>query len=467
MEFNRFRLQIIIRSLLIGLSAFLFFYMLNNSYTITAVFVLLLSGLQIYLLIQFAEKTNHDLSRFLSSIEFKDFSQSFHEKKFGTSFKELHHSFNNIIQQFQKTRSEMEEHFQYLQTVVKHVRTGLIGYSSNGDIDLINDAAKELLGIETLINIKHLNNVSSGLVKILSSINAGGKSLVKVNINNKVHQLSVYAAEFRMRAENYTLVSLQDITNELENERLSNEMDIARLVQKRLLPVRFPDIPGYSLSAECIPALEVGGDYYDFVHLNEDKIGLVIADVSGKGLPAAFYMTLVKGIFQSYAETSFSPKEVLIKLNSLIYRTIEKRSFITMTYVIFDYKTGKMLMARAGHEPAVYFSSYSDPVKLLQPKGIGLGLESGEIFSQSIIEQEVELNPGDSLLLYTDGLTDQKDKNNIDLGIDKFLEIIKKYKNVNQEDFSKSLLAEIRNYKNNSPQYDDITFIKLTRNTSD
>lgn len=465
MAFNRFRLNIIFRSILLGLTALLFFYILYNHYIISALFILLLFGLQIFLLVRVVDKTNRDLSRFLNSIQFNDFSQNFNEKNLSPSFNELHTSFNNIIKEFRKTRSEMEEHFQYLQTVVRHVSTGLISFNRNGDIELINEAAKELLGIDNIINIKQLNAVSSDLAETIVSKNRGRKPLVTVNINSEMRQISVSAADFKMRGKDYTLVSLQDITSELENERLNNEMDIARVLQKKLLPVKFPDVPGYSLSAECLPASEVGGDYFDFIRLDENRIGIVIADVSGKGLPAAFYMTLAKGIFQSYAAGSGSPKEVLIKMNSLIWRTIEKRSFITMTYAVLDFKSNKIIIARAGHEPAVLVSSDSN-VRMIKPKGIGLGLEPGEMFSKSLIEEETEFKQGDSLILYTDGLTDAKDLNNNDFGTDGLIKVIRKFRNDNSDIFSHTLLGEIKAFRGNAPQFDDITIISITRNPS-
>lgn len=465
MASNRFRLQIIVRSVLLAVSAFLFFYLLNHDYTLSSAFILFLSVVQVVLLIKFIDKTNRDLSRFLNSIEFNDFSQNFSERNYGTSFKELHSSFNFIIQQFRKTRSEMEEHFQYLQTIVNHVRTGLIAYDRSGAIELINEAAKELLGLENILNVRQLNQISAELADTLSFINPGDKSLLKVNIKGKYHQLSVASAGFRMRAKNYTLVSLQDITSELENERLSNEMHIARVLQDQLLPKKFPDIPGYSVFAECVPALEVGGDYFDFVKLNEHKTGIVIADVSGKGLPAAFYMTLVKGIFQSYAGSSCSPKEVLTKMNSLLYKIVEKRTFITMMYAVLDHKLNKLVVARAGHEPVIRFNS--DKIDLLQPKGIGLALESGEVFSKSIFEQEIDLFTGDLLLFYTDGLTDARDGESHELGIDHLLQIIHKHSRSSTKDFTESLLSEIKVFSKSTSQYDDITLITLKRNTAD
>ncbi|HSR19124.1 MAG TPA: hypothetical protein VLM39_13605, partial [Ignavibacteriaceae bacterium] len=160
----------ILRSFLLGASVFLFYYLLDNNLIISSILILLIFFIQIYLLIHFVEKTNRDISRFLNSIKFSDFSQSFTEKKLGSSFKELQNSFNNVMEQFKTTRSEMEENFQYLQTIVKHINTGLICFRENGDIELLNDAGKELLGINELTNINNLNTVNSSLVEKLINI---------------------------------------------------------------------------------------------------------------------------------------------------------------------------------------------------------------------------------------------------------------------------------------------------------
>ncbi|MCG6958650.1 PP2C family protein-serine/threonine phosphatase, partial [bacterium BMS3Abin03] len=245
----------------------------------------------------------------------------------------------------------------------------------------------------------------------------------------------------------------------------------ARDVQFKMLPKENPTIPGYLISSMCIPALEVGGDYFDFIKINESKIGIVIADVAGKGLPAAIYMTLTKGAFQSYAALSNSPKEVLTKLNSLIYDTIERGSFITMFYAVIDFENNKLIFARAGHEPVIHFNNKEEKLSLLRPVGIGLGLEEGKIFSRSIEEKEIEISEGDSLLFLTDGLTDSKNEDNNDFGMKNLLDVIKNYNGKGLNTEPKDLLSNVHNkiktFRNNSPQYDDITAIAVTKKHSD
>ena len=468
MDFNRFRFGVVFRSILLGVTIYLAVYLTGKDLLITTILLFVLVLLQIYLLIHFVEKTNRDLTRFFNSIKFSDFSQTFNEEKYGSSFKNLYKSITKVVEQFRKTRSEMEENFNYLQTTVKHINIGLISYKEDGSIELINKAAKELLSIDEIKNINQLSPLNSGLVDELRNIDIGGKSLVKLNTINGVLQLSIAAAKFKMRGQNFTLVSLQDISSELERERMYNELEIAREVQFKMLPKENPVIPGYSVSSLCIPALEVGGDYYDFIQLDENRTGIVIADVAGKGLPAAIYMTLTKGAFQSYAASSTSPKEVLTKLNSLIYNTIERGNFITMFYAVLDSQNNKLIFARAGHEPIIHFNKMDEKLSLLKPVGIGLGLEEGKIFANSIKEEEIEISESDSLLFYTDGLTDTKNETNSDFGIDRLLEALKKYHRKTSDNKSENLLDvltdEIKVFRDKSPQYDDITVISITRN---
>lgn len=470
MGFNRFRLEIILRSVFLGATIWLAVYLAGKELVFTSALLAALVLLEIYFLIHFVEKTNRDLTRFFNSIKFSDFSQSFNEKNYGSSFKSLHDSINNVIDQFKKTRSEMEEHFQYLQTTVKHINIGLISYKENGDIQLLNDAAKELLGIDEIKNINQLSPVNNQLVDELRNIETGKKSLVKINVDNKVLQLSIAAAKFMMRGRKFTLVSLQDISSELERERMYNELEIAREVQFKMLPKQNPVVPGYLISSMCTPALEVGGDYYDFIRLDKNRLGIVIADVAGKGLPAAIYMTLTKGAFQSYAASSSSPKEVLTKLNSLIYNTIERGNFITLFYAVLDFEKDKLTFARAGHEPVIHFNKKDDGISLLKPVGIGLGLEEGKIFSRSIEEDEIDLSNGDSLLFITDGITESKNETSSDFGMINLIEVIKKFNisssNSKPEELLNKLSNEIKHFRKNAPQYDDMTAIAIVKEPS-
>ena len=465
---KNFQIVLIIRVLILAASIFLLSYLyFNLTLPTTQVIVLALIVLQVYLLIRHVNVTNYELSKFFNSVKYSDFSRVIMPKRLGLSFKELNKSLSNVIKQFQTTRSETEEHFQYLQTVVKQVGTGLISFTDNGDITLFNESAKKILNTHELKNVHSLTNISEDLVASLNTIRTGEKELLKFFANGKQINLSIFASEFKLRGEMHKLVSLQDISSELERERLHKELEIARDVQFKMLPKENPNIPGYLISSMCIPALEVGGDYFDFIKLGENKIGIVIADVAGKGLPAAIYMTLTKGAFQSYAALSDSPKEVLTKLNTLIYDTIERGSFITMFYAVLNFNNDKLAFARAGHEPVIYFNNKEEKLSLLKPGGIGLGLEEGKIFSKSIEEQEIDISQGDSFLFLTDGLTDAKNEMNVDFGMDNLLDVIKKYdrKSANKQPggLLDKISEEIKSFRNNSSQYDDITAIAITK----
>ena len=468
---KNFQFGLIIRILVLTASIFLLSYLyFNTTLFTTEIIILVLIVLQIYLLIKYVNVTNYELSKFFNSVKFSDFNRIIMPEKFGPSFKELNKSLSNVITQFQTTRSETEEHFQYLQTVVKQVGTGLISFNENGDITLFNESAKKILNTHELKNIHSFSDISKDLVVSLNSIKTGEKELLKLSTDGRQIHLSIFACEFKLRGKMYKLVSLQDISSELERERLHNELEIARDVQFKMLPKENPVIPGYLISSMCIPALEVGGDYFDFIKLDENKIGIVIADVAGKGLPAAIYMTLTKGAFQSYTGLSDSPKEVLTKLNSLIYDTIERGSFITMFYAVLDYENDKLTFARAGHEPVIYFNNKKEKLSLLKPGGIGLGLEEGKIFSESLEENEINVFDGDSFLFFTDGLTDSKNDKNSDFAMNNLLDVIKEYENkslyIQPGKLLDKLTSEIKSFRNNIAQYDDMTAIVINKKHS-
>jgi len=468
---KNFQFGLIIRILLLAGSIFLLSYFyFNFTLPVTQIIILAIIVLQVYLLIKYVNVTNYELSKFFNSVKFSDFNRVIMPEKLGPSFKELNKSLSNVITQFQTTRSETEEHFQYLQTVVKQVGTGLISFNENGDITLFNESAKKILNTHELKNIHSFSDISKDLVVSLNSIKTGEKELLKLSTDGRQIHLSIFASEFKLRGKMYKLVSLQDISSELERERLHNELEIARDVQFKMLPKENPVIPGYLISSMCIPALEVGGDYFDFIKLDENKIGIVIADVAGKGLPAAIYMTLTKGAFQSYTGLSDSPKEVLTKLNSLIYDTIERGSFITMFYAVLDYENDKLTFARAGHEPIIYFNNKKEKLSLLKPGGIGLGLEEGKIFSESLEENEINVFDGDSFLFFTDGLTDSKNDKNSDFAMNNLLDVIKEYENkslyIQPGKLLDKLTSEIKSFRNNIAQYDDMTAIVINKKHS-
>ena len=236
MVFNRFRISCIIRVLLIGATIFLFFYLLYQTKLYTALIILgALILYQIYALIYYVEKTNRDLARFFQSIKYGDFSQTFRDTGFGPSFDSLKSAFADVMNSFQKTRTEKEEHFRYLQTVVQHVGIGLIVFQPDGEVELINTAAKRLLRIPRLKNIKYLESLSKPLVKTMLRLKSRESALVKVEDENEILHLALYASEFKLRGQKYSLVSIQNIHSELEEKEMEAWQKLIRVLTHEIM----------------------------------------------------------------------------------------------------------------------------------------------------------------------------------------------------------------------------------------
>ncbi|MCL6100042.1 MAG: SpoIIE family protein phosphatase, partial [Bacteroidetes bacterium] len=200
----------------------------------------------------------------------------------------------------------------------------------------------------------------------------------------------------------YAAVALENaklIEESIEKERLEKELDVARDVQEKILPQSIPSTDQLQISALFVPAFEVGGDYYDFFELANNKLGFVVADVSGKSISAAFIMSEVKGIFESLAKIILSPSEILIKVNDILKESLDKKSFVTAVYGIIDRDTGKLSFARAGHPWGIHCNR--GKISRVQPSGIGLGLDFSSNFINSIKEMEIQLENNDIFVCYS------------------------------------------------------------------
>lgn len=246
-----------------------------------------------------------------------------------------------------------------------------------------------------------------------------------------------------------------------ERVRLQKELEIAHRVQLGLLPKNQPKVAGFDIAGVCVPALEVGGDYFDFVELHDGNLGIAVGDVSGKGIPAAIYMTLTKGILQSHAGEESSPKQVLSKVNNLMYRTIERNWYVSMFYAVLDSRQRALRFARAGHNPGIVFRSGESHARLLQTAGIGLGLDSGDVFTRTLVEGELQMTPGDTLVLYTDGFTEAMNSRQEEFGEQRFLELLQRYKNSSAQELVRYIFNEVREFVGDHPQHDDMTLVIL------
>ncbi len=246
-----------------------------------------------------------------------------------------------------------------------------------------------------------------------------------------------------------------------ERERMARELEIAKNVQNNLLPRFNPSISHFEFGGICIPALEAGGDYYDFVQMHNGMIGTAIADVSGKGLPAAIYMTLTKGALQAYAEDEPSPRKVLSRINSIVYRSVARGTFISMIYAVMDTRTRKVRFARAGHNPLVFFSTDNDSAKLFTPNGLALGLDNGDKFDPTLEEMEITLKPGDVLVFYTDGFSEAMDSRSNEFGECRLVELIEATRHLPVNEMLEKIESGIKKFVGNAPQHDDMTMVAI------
>ncbi len=231
MVFKRFRFQVILRIVLLVGTIIAIFYIYNQtSYNISLFILFALAVIQIVLLIRYVEKTNKKLDQFLQSIKHSDFSISFSDAGLGKSFEGLTRSFTEVIEEFKKNRAEKEEHFNYLQTIIQHVTIGIIAFRKDGKVDIFNNAVKKMLKIKNLRNIKDLGILKEDFPKVLFELMAGDRTLYKLFIEDELLHLSIYTTEFRMRDEDYTLISLQDISTELDEKEIESWQKLIRVL---------------------------------------------------------------------------------------------------------------------------------------------------------------------------------------------------------------------------------------------
>lgn len=236
MVFKKFRINCTIRVLLLGATFCTFFYFLFRTNIYAALVIIgLFIIYQIYSLINYVQKTNRELTRFLESIKYSDFSQTFKDDGRGSSFTALKKALTDVMNAFRKTRAEKEEHYRYLQTVVQHIGIGLIAFQPNGDVELINTAAKRLLRTAQLKNIKSLQSLSKHLVETFFELKPRERALVKVEDENELLHLALYATEFKLRGQKYSLVSIQNIHSELEEREIEAWQKLIRVLTHEIM----------------------------------------------------------------------------------------------------------------------------------------------------------------------------------------------------------------------------------------
>jgi serine phosphatase RsbU (regulator of sigma subunit) len=266
---------------------------------------------------------------------------------------------------------------------------------------------------------------------------------------------------------NSMTASIEDLlAQKAEKERLEQELRIARSIQMSLLPQGGLATAGFALTAHCEPAREVGGDYYDYLPIDADRMGILIADVSGKGTSAALYMAELKGIVLSLSQVHASPRELLIDANRILSRHLDSRSFITITYAVLDLRERTLRYARAGHCPLIYMPGpYCDDraAQVLTPDGmvVGLQLDEGQMFSRHLEEATIPFGPGDLFLLYTDGITEAMNPEGDCFGDDRLAALVTGHAHLPAEELRERILRDVRAFAGSVAQQDDMTMVLL------
>lgn len=248
----------------------------------------------------------------------------------------------------------------------------------------------------------------------------------------------------------------------IEKQRLEKELDVARDIQKRILPVKNPVVKNLSISTFFTPAFEVGGDYYDFFEIDSNKLGFVIADVSGKGISAAFIMAEIKGIFNSLSKMINTPKQILEKVNEILLQRLTKKDFVSALYGIIDSEKEELTFARAGHCPAILIRN--SKIQTFKTSGIGLGLTNSFDFNNHLEEITINLKDDDTLAFYTDGITESKNDKLEDFGEEHFSNILIEHSDKSVNEITDEVIKEVSLFSRSHHQYDDITLIILKWN---
>jgi len=276
-------------------------------------------------------------------------------------------------------------------------------------------------------------------------------------------QLGALAVSFNEMTSSITVL----LREAEEKKRLEEELRIARTVQMSLLPPGDLTLPGLAVTAVCLPAREVGGDYFDFFRLEDGQLGLLIADVSGKGTSAAFYMAELKGLLLSLSRIHRSPRALLIEANRVISAHLDSRSFITMTYAVIDAAARTMVYARAGHTPLIHYRpgravrGNGNGVTILAPDGLVLGIkiDGGRMFEELLVEATLSLEDDDLLLFFTDGISEAMNNQEDCFGETRLGQLVAEHGHMPSDQLRERILREVDTFVDGAPQHDDMTMI--------
>jgi sigma-B regulation protein RsbU (phosphoserine phosphatase) len=288
--------------------------------------------------------------------------------------------------------------------------------------------------------------------RLIGTIMVGPKMSGKVYSQEDIDLLSTVGGQAAIAIENARLHE-----SEIEMKRIEEELVLARRIQQGLLPKENPPLKGLDIAGVSIPALTVGGDYFDYIPLGTHQLLVVVGDVSGKGMSAALYMSKIQGMIQIIAPMYRDPKEILIQVNRQIYESLERRSFITMIIALFDLETKEVSICRAGHNKALI--GVNGTLEYLKGGGIGLGLERGPVFEQELEVVKQPLNKNSIFVFYSDGLTEAMNEGMSQFGEEAVFDIVKQRRGLGAGEIQRTILKSVEDFRGAAEQNDDLTVV--------
>ena len=248
-----------------------------------------------------------------------------------------------------------------------------------------------------------------------------------------------------------------------EKKRLDHDLEIARDIQRILLPAEAPAINGFQISGLNVPARQVSGDYFDYIRVDDERLGVAIADVSGKGVPASLIMAICRSVLRAEAARNPSPADVLRKVNRQLYPDIKEDMFISMAYLILDHQRDRVTLARAGHDAPLLYKRASQSVTPVKSPGMVVGIDSGNVFDRLTTDFAVPLERDDCLVLYTDGVTEALNTEGDEFGLDRMIQSVRASATDGAQTIVKRIIEDVRNFTGSLPQNDDITLIAIRK----
>lgn len=291
----------------------------------------------------------------------------------------------------------------------------------------------------------------------IAVLTEGAKIIGKGNLDYRIKLKTSDEIEILAHSFNEMTKNLKKAQQELvEKERMEKELAIARTIQETLVPKEPPQIEGFEIASYYVPAREVGGDYFDFIEVAPGKLGIVVADVSGKGVPAALVMSIFRTLLRSQAPGQNSPAEVLSRVNRLLYPDIKRGMFVTAFYGIIDSNKKNLVFASAGHNPLLLLPN-GEP-KFIKTKGMVVGVDSGKLFEKVLEEKKLKID-GQAFLVYTDGLTEAMNVKEEEYGEERFLEAVRRAAGKNAHQILETVIEDVKKFVGKAPASDDLTLV--------